>query len=356
MTTLLRTNPRALIVFNPVAGQSSTMEDDLFAACEVWRSGGWIVELRPTAAPGDGAQIARTAAAEGYDIVVAAGGDGTVNEVINGLVGTRTALATLPIGTVNVWARELGMPLQPRAAAEALLTANVQQIDLGKAGDHYFLLMAGIGFDAAVTAEVRPHEKRRLGVLAYAVRAMLLATRFLGARTRITLDGRVIRSRILMIVIGNSQLYGGFVKLTARANMNDGLLDVCVIKGKSLRGAPWRIFSVVTRRYNRDPEVEYHRSRSIKIEANPPLPVQIDGDPIGHTPMVFEAVPNALCALIPATATPDLLRPAPPRSRRALQRIFGWFSRRRAQARTTSNATSNGTAEHETKQEVIERR
>src|SRR5207247_1264597 len=135
------------IVFNPIAGQANSFEHDIVAASDVWRDHGWTVDIQPTLEPGDGTRIAREAAAQGYDVVVAAGGDGTVNEVVNGLAGTETALAALPIGTVNVWVRELGLPLHPRAAAEALLGAQVRAIDLGRAGDRYFLLMAGVGFD-----------------------------------------------------------------------------------------------------------------------------------------------------------------------------------------------------------------
>ena len=102
---------RAMIVFNPTAGQAGSLEHDILIARDLWREHGWEVELRPTRGPGDGTRIAREAAALGYDIVVAAGGDGTVNEVINGLAGTRTALGALPVGTVNVWVRELGLPL-----------------------------------------------------------------------------------------------------------------------------------------------------------------------------------------------------------------------------------------------------
>src|SRR5262249_3069462 len=200
-----------------------------------------------------------------------------------GLAGTQTALAALPIGTVNVWIRELGLPLQPRAAAAAQVDAQVRAIDLGKAGDRYFLLMAGIGFDAAVTAAVRAHEKRRLGVFAYILRAFDLARRFRSSRVRIMVDGKVVRTRALMIVLGNSQLYGGVLKITARASLDDGLLDLCIIKGNTLRGVPLRILSILLRRATVDPQIEYHRARVVRIDTRRPLPVQVDGDHIGYT-------------------------------------------------------------------------
>lgn len=328
------TNIRALIIFNPTAGQAGSLEQDLRAACEVWRAHGWAVDMQPTAGPGDGTRIARAAADAGYDVVVAAGGDGTVNEVVNGLVGTDTALAALPIGTVNVWVRELGLPLQPVAAAEALLRTRVRTIDVGRAGERYFLLMAGIGFDAAVTAEVRSHEKRRLGALAYLLRALGLAWNFRGTRAQIIVDGRLRRSRVVMVVLGNSQLYGGVVKITARASLDDGLLDVCVIKGNTLRGAPFRLLSIFTQRYTVDPKLEYHRARRVQVITREPLAVQVDGDHIGQTPMTFEAVPGALRALMPPSIPSDLLRPETRPARHFWQRVLAWVGRRTARPRS----------------------
>lgn len=323
---------RALIVFNPTAGQAGSFEQDMLIARDIWRRHGWQVDLQPTGRPGDGTRIAREAAANGYDVVIAAGGDGTVNEVVNGLAGTQTALGALPIGTVNVWVRELGLPLQPRAAAEALLKCQPRAIDLGRAGERYFLLMCGVGFDAAVTAQVTSAAKRRLGVFAYVLRVFHLATRFRGTSVRVIVDGKMIRSRVLMIVLGNSQLYGGMVKVTSRASLDDGLLDVCIIKGRDLWSAPFRILSILTQRYNDDRKLEYHRGREIKITARRRLPVQVDGDHIGETPMTFQAVPGALVALLPPTLPEDLVRTEAQPPRYAWRRLLGWFGRRRWRA------------------------
>jgi YegS/Rv2252/BmrU family lipid kinase len=331
---------RALIVFNPIAGQANSLEQDIHAARDLWREHGWVVDVQPTSGPGDGTRIAREAAAQGYDVVVAAGGDGTVNEVVNGLAGTRAALAALPVGTVNVWVRELNMPLQPRAAAEALLQAQIRAIDLGRAGDRLFLLMCGVGLDAAVTAEVRAEEKRRFGVLAYFKTALGVLGRYRGTPARITLDGRTIRGRVLLIVLGNSQLYGGVVKITARASLDDGLLDVCIFKGNSLWSAPFRILSIVTQRYNLDPKIEYHRAREVRIATSRALPIQVDGDHIGYTPMSFTAVPGALYALLPPNLPEELLRPEARPPRYAWRRLLGWIGLRlpRRAARRTPAA------------------
>jgi YegS/Rv2252/BmrU family lipid kinase len=231
---------------------------------------------------------------------------------------------------MNVWIRELGLPLQPRAAAEALLRARIRPIDLGLAGERYFLLMAGIGFDAAVVNEVRSSEKRMFGALAYVLHALDLATRFRGVRVRLIVDGKILRRRTILIVLGNSQLYAGFMKITARASIDDGLLDLCIIKGSSLLKAPLRLLSILLQRHALDREIEYHRARSIRIESRNYLPVQVDGDYIGHTPITIEAIPGALFALLPMQLpTDDLLHAISHPRPRAWRKLLGWLAWRR---------------------------
>jgi diacylglycerol kinase (ATP) len=235
---------RARIVLNPRAGNAEDVSA-VQAAMRTWQERGWQVELLPTAYAGHAIKLAREAAEQEYDLVVAAGGDGTVNEIVNGIAHTRTALAVLPFGTGNVWVRELKLPLRPLDAATSLSLGHVVNLDLGLAGERYFLLMAGVGFDAAVTRAVDPIAKRKLGLLAYIVQALLTAREVHGTRARITMDGRVIKGRVLMVVVGNSRLYGGFLQITHHANLTDGLLDVAVIKGQDVRSAPLHILSIL---------------------------------------------------------------------------------------------------------------
>ncbi len=351
----------ALILYNPTAGQASAVLPQLEAAAALWQESGWRVTMRPTQSAGDATVQAKQAAKEGYSLVVAAGGDGTVNEVVNGLVGTETALATLPCGTVNIWAREMGLSMDILQAAGAYLEAGRRRIDLGvcrerpaklskrkrrlqkqklaqaetkgsenrepkswepesqtpesqklspeqtmiepvPALERHFLLMASAGFDAAVTSEVKSAEKKRFGAIAYVKQAFQTACRYRGVKTKLYIDGKRVRGRVLMVVIGNSQLYGGVIKFTAHALMDDGLLDVCVIKGRNLLIAPQRLLSVFTRVYNRKNELRYYRAKQIEIRGKKKkkrLPVQVDGDYLGKTPMKFEVLPGAMMALVP---------------------------------------------------------
>jgi diacylglycerol kinase (ATP) len=293
---------KVIVIFNPNAGQADFLEASINQAASLWCDRGWMVTYAPTQFAGHATQIAREAARDGYDYAIAAGGDGTVNEVMNGLLHTHTALGTLPIGTVNIWAREMGLPMDIVGAAKQLLEARVRSVDVGMAGDRAFLLMAGVGFDAAVTQSVDAGEKKRFGAIAYVKQAFQVAWRFQGVRTLLRIDGKRVRGRILMLVIGNSQLYGGVVKFTAHAIVDDGLLDVCVIKGRSMLTAPLRLFSVFTRNYNRDPKVAYFRASRVEIQGKKRLPIQVDGDFIGKTPMRFEIRPGALRVMVPPQA------------------------------------------------------
>ncbi len=297
---------RARIVLNPLAGNAEDI-GGVTAALEVWRARGWEVDVTPTAYAGHAIVLAREAAEQGYDVVVAAGGDGTVNEVVNGIAHTRTALGVLPVGTGNVWVRELKLPLRPDAAAASLDVSTIVDLDLGLAGERYFLLMAGVGFDAAVARAVNPEAKRKLGLFAYLVQAVATARNIRGTRARIVIDGRQVRGRVLMVVIGNSRLYGGFLQITHHANLTDGLLDIAVIKGQDVRAAPLHILSILLRQYNLNPDMDYYRAREVHISGIVPLEVQVDGDPIGTTPMTFRVAPAALRALVPPWSTADLL-------------------------------------------------
>jgi YegS/Rv2252/BmrU family lipid kinase len=319
---------KVLIVFNPNAGQAAIVEGAIGNVVTLWQSHGWEVTIQPTACAGDATQIARNAAAAGFDVIIAAGGDGTVNEVMNGLVNTNTALGVLPAGTVNIWAREMGLPMNVPQSAVAMLGAERRQIDVGRMRsmlprrrrlsrakiaraktvmlDRYFLLMAGIGFDAAVTEGVNPQEKKRLGAIAYVKQAIQMLWQYRGTNLALRIDGRKVRGRVLMAIVGNSQLYGGVIKFTVNALVDDGLLDVCVIKGSSMLKAPLRLFSIFSRGHHRDARIEYHQAKQIQFLSRKAIPVQLDGDYVGTTPMLFEVVPQSLWVLVPAGADRSL--------------------------------------------------
>jgi YegS/Rv2252/BmrU family lipid kinase len=264
---------------------------------------GWRLEVVETLARGDATRLAAEAARAGERIVLVGGGDGTLNEVVQGLAGTETAVGAIPLGTVNVWVRELGLPLDPAETARELLCGEARQIDLGRINGRYFLMMAGLGFDAEAVLALEGAPKGRFRALTFFAAGARAALRTRGNRLRLRADGETFETNAALVTIGNTRLWAGAVQITHRATAADGLLDVCVFPGASLLTKLRHLLLVFIGRHEDDPEVIYLQARDLQIAARPPLPIQVDGEPSGSTPARVELVPGALRVLVgPGTA------------------------------------------------------
>ncbi len=312
---------KGMVIYNPTAGARDAHRE-LKIVIAYLEDCGWQLALRETQNRGDATTFAREAVASDLQAVFVVGGDGTINEAVNGLVGSEVALGLLPSGTGNVWALELGLPIPSPVrwhpllgAARAMLVGQVRRVDVGRAGGRHFLLWAGVGLDAAVTEQVesRTEVKKRLGPLAYVIAAFLVAKDFTGTRVEVNVDGQVVRARALLIVVSNTQLYGRVLRIASQARLDDGLLDVCVFKGFGFPAAVRHAVRVLAGQHLHDPRVVYWQGRRVSINAARPLSVQVDGDPIGHTPIELETVPRALNIIVPAHAPGSLFqsKPAP---------------------------------------------
>jgi diacylglycerol kinase (ATP) len=267
---------------------------------------GWEVSLRETAARGDATALAAEAAALGTSAVLVAGGDGTLNEVIQALAGTRTAVGALPLGTINVWVRELGLSLDPAEAARQLATGQVRRLDLGVANGRYFLLMAGLGVDAEAVAAVEGEAKRRFGPLAFALVGVAVGLRTPGSEVRLRVDGKSHRQRAAMITVGNTRYWAGAFQITHRATAADGWLDACFFAGRSLSEKLRHALLVLLRHHHHDPEITFVKGRELLIDARPRLPLQVDGEPHGTTPVAIRIAPGALRVLVGHSTAPCL--------------------------------------------------
>ncbi len=306
-----------------MAGQRD-VQQPLEEAIEVLEAAGWTARLCETVHPGDGTRLAREAVADGAQVAIAVGGDGTVNELVNGLVGSEVALGVLPVGTGNVWAKEMGCPgwLLPyrhplREAAQGLLGSTVRRIDVGRANGRHYILWTGIGFDAEVAHEVEPliEVRRRLGNVLYVVSALGVALSFVGTRSTLIIDGQVYRRRIVMAVVANVRLYGGgLFRLAPAAYVDDGSLDVYLFRGEGTAATLRHFASLLSQYHVHDPRVEFVQARRVEIYTDKPMAVQVDGEADGQTPLTVEVAPRALKVLVPPTAPPTLFRPPSPRS------------------------------------------
>lgn len=255
------------------------------------------VVVKTTRGPGDAEAQAERAVEQGYKTIVAAGGDGTVNEVVNGIGTAPVRLGILPMGTVNVFALELGIPFGLAAAWKIVRDGHVRNIDLASANGHFFVQMAGIGFDAQVVKENSHTTKRVLGPLSY----LLTATKVSVARAprlHVFTHGKQVAEGSFVLV-GNGRFYGGPFSIFKDADQQDGLLDVCVFRGSDplsiiryLRGA---LFGSVSR----FSDVHYFKAKTLEVEANRDVPLEVDGEVVGHSPVKFAVKHQKLHVLAP---------------------------------------------------------
>jgi len=328
---------QAELIYNPSGGQV-VVRHELDNVVAFLDHLGWSVILRETSKPLQATELARHAVNRGAQVVIAAGGDGTVNEVANGLVNTDAALGVLPVGTTNSWALQMGIPalnplfpgtkaakmiaaLEERVAhpipanyyrkmlldaAQVLVDGRTVAVDVGDLSGRYFLMWAGIGFDAAIAQSIPLEEKKALGSWAYVLPAIESASRFYGTDAQLNLDGQLVKVSTPFIVVSNIQLYGGMIAIGARARVDDGKMDVCIFKGGGFFTFVQQAIKVLTHRHLEDPQVEYYQCREIVVESAHPLPVHVDGEPFTTTPVAIRTVPSSLKVIVPRTAPANL--------------------------------------------------
>lgn len=290
---------RMTAIFNPTSG-GGRFRRDLPLIMESFRGLGWDVVERATENEGHATVLAREAIEEGVDRVVAIGGDGTVNEVLNGLAGGEVPLAIVPTGTVNVLALELGLPLDPPDAVRVAAGWRVTRIDLGLVGERYFALMAGVGFDADVVSRVTPTMKRALKEAAFVLQGVAAYVTGEHPLVRIECDDRTTEG--YFVVLGNARNYGGSFGVTPLADMRDGLLDVVVLKDMGFFSVAHYWLAALLSAHLRHPKVEYFRTAAARLtvaEGDAPVLVQTDGEVAGKLPLDCRVVPGALKVVTP---------------------------------------------------------
>jgi diacylglycerol kinase (ATP) len=268
----------------------------------VWRSlsGTATGDCVMTEHAGHARDLARSAAADGIERVVAVGGDGTISEVANGLAGSNTALAIIPAGTGNDCARNLGIPSDPPAAARLALSGVQRAIDLGEiqtsSGPNYFVNVAGFGFDAEVAARVEllPAWLAVGSTLPYILAVLQMLWRYQSPRIAILADGRTIDQRCFVVAVANAPSYGGGMQVAPGAQPDDGIFDVCVIgdisRVEALRLVP-KLYSGGHRTHH---AVEFFRCTELHASSAASVQCQADGELVGNLPATFKIHPGGL--------------------------------------------------------------
>jgi diacylglycerol kinase (ATP) len=296
---------RTFIILNPAAGQDDqvTLRRTVGGA---FAARGVGFDLVATERAGHATTLAAEAAARGYAAVCIVGGDGTLAEAATGLAGTGVPLAIVPAGTGNQVAQGLGIPVDIEQAVEIAVHGRAAELDLGRANGRAFALVAGAGLDAAVMARATRDLKERWGFAAYIYAMVKEALNATPAEFHIVADGREIRATAIGVMLANAgELIPAFVPLRfplspePAGSWEDGVLDVVILAPRRLTQFPAVLWRAANRQFQGDEQLVHFQARQVRIEATPPIPIQIDGDPAGMTPLEAVATPRQLRLMVP---------------------------------------------------------
>jgi diacylglycerol kinase (ATP) len=285
-----------IVILNPAAHsdrakRSRARVESLARGCTVCAS----------SSAAEAAMLARNAVAEGFGKVVAAGGDGTINAVVNGLAGSSVTLGLLPIGTVNVFAIELGLPIHSLESCWDIIEGDqVRLIDLPSANGKYFVQLAGVGLDAQAVKETSLTLKRNFGPLSYLISAAQIAAR---QPPRLFIESsNTMINEASFVLIGNGRRYGGPFPFFKQALLDDGLLDVVAFKQVGYLEIIKYLQDVFFSSEIRLPEVEYFQTERVRVTSDQDVPVELDGELAGTCPVEFVLQDYRLRVLAPAVA------------------------------------------------------
>jgi diacylglycerol kinase (ATP) len=285
----------AVCIYNPTSRKA---DRSLLNKVEsLLRRQGYDVELRSTDYRLHATALAREAVAANADLIIVSGGDGTINEVIGGMALSRVPVAILPSGTANVLANELHLPRSLVAAAEMIAISQPARIALGKAGERFFILMAGIGVDASIIYALDWRLKQRLGELAFWLEGFRHWFSYQFVPLWIDVDGG--RHECTFAIIARSAGYGGRLKIASHAHLLQDRLDICMFTGRSRLRYLRYLLAVLSGTHLRLHDVIYAHGKQVQVVSDHRIKVQVDGELAGELPMRFEIVPDALTLLVP---------------------------------------------------------
>jgi lipid kinase YegS len=295
MKTKARGKRVRLILNGKVAGN-----DTLRAAVARQRAAGHRIEVRLTWEKGDALRFVPEAGE--VDLVLAAGGDGTLNEIVHGLMNLskleRPILGIVPLGTANDFATGCGIPRDPSKALALCMRGEPVAIDIGKANDHWFINAACSGFGAEITATTSPELKRLLGPAAYTVMGAILAINLHSYQGKLTLPGREITGSGPVAIVGNGRQTGGGIQVAPRARIDDGLLDVLIVRQIS----PTALLAAARELQQLPPDgeyISYWQTPWLEVHPEEAIPVSLDGEPLRFSTVRYEVVPQAIQLVVP---------------------------------------------------------
>ena len=279
---------RARIIYNPTSGRE-LFKKELPDVLKRLEQAGYETSAHATTGVGDATVAARIAVERKYDVVIAAGGDGTINEVINGIAEQkhRPKLGVIPVGTTNDFARALNIPRNIQKAVSVIVDNHSKLLDIGRVNDQYFINIAGGGKLTELTYEVPSKLKTILGQLAYYLKGIEMLPSLRPTKVQIEYDGKWFEDEIMLFLVSNTNSVGGFEKLAPNAEMDDGLFDLLILRKANLAEFV-RVASMALRgAHLEDSLIFYTRANRIKVHTEEKMQLNIDGEYGGLLPGEF---------------------------------------------------------------------
>lgn len=289
---------RLTVLFNPAAGRGRARRV-LEGARDEWRRLGVAAEIRESRSPDHLVKLARQAAAERPHSLVSVGGDGTHHHVLNGLFGTDVPLALIPAGTGNDIAAGIGIPAEARQAARTAVGGALRRVDVVRVGERICAGVAGAGFDSVVNRYANEHATWLRGRLAYFWAILRCLGRSRSHPLRLETDSQSFRGEVLFAVVANNARYGGGVRITPRAQLDDGLLDICIVPPMGLVEILRWVPRACRGEHLQHPRVVYFQAPRVTLESDKRLELFADGEFLQELPATLEALPRAVVVRVP---------------------------------------------------------
>lgn len=305
MAALTMANTRfrdVALIYNPLSGRLRwRRQRDLARAIAFLEAAGMRITSLPTVSPGSATQLAREQVGLGRDLIIVCGGDGTINEVVGGMAGSWVPLAILPAGTANVLAKELGLPWSIRRAAEYIPHGELRRIALGRAGEHYFICLAGVGPDGCIVYKLNTQTKLSLGLLSYWLESFRQL--FVYDFPWFEVKANEQHWRAVFAVVSRTRHYGGPIQITRHADLFSDEFEIAVFTHRQRFKFLLYLVANWLGQLERFPDVKFIKARRVCCLPTAPehrLYVEVDGELAGTLPCEFEIIPDALSLLVPS--------------------------------------------------------
>ncbi|SHN36217.1 diacylglycerol/lipid kinase family protein [Gracilibacillus kekensis] len=277
---------RAMIIVNPSSGTEKSVQfkQNVYT---ILVEQGYIVKLKETSKEGDALNFATKASDDHFDLITIMGGDGTINEVINGIAEkeVRPSLHIIPLGTVNNFAKALELPLKPQQAIELIKNSKKKQVDLGKINDSYFMNLVNIGAIAEATYQVTAEQKSKLGSLAYLIEGLKKFSEKDLFSVTIATEETDVQLNVMLVLVALTDAFGGLKNAISEAEVDDGYLHVFAFKEITNLESIAMLKNLVNGQLKDQPQIEYWKTKNLNIESTPDKVANVDGDEGFSTPL-----------------------------------------------------------------------